>query len=313
MKAFITGITGFAGGHLAEHLLDCGDDVMGCSRSGRWRLDAPAALTAINVLPLDLATPFADPLAQRLRQFNPNVVYHLAGISIPRVCGGKTPTAEAMSINVDAAARILDIAASVPSQPRVVLVSSAHVYWPQSPQRHVVDETAPLNPAEAYAQTKLLAEQAAAHRAGDVDYVIARAFQHTGPRQQPPMMLPQWCSQLARGKKPLKIYTRDALLDLSDVRDVVRAYRLLAIHGQRTEVYNVGGGIARRSGDVLQRLLGRIDPTWPVVETQPGEKFNPIANTEKLHVVTTWQPQIALATTLADTWNYWQARGELVT
>ena len=168
---------------------------------------------------------------------------------------------------------------------------------------------APLGPTTAYGKTKLAAEEEARRAVGrGVDVVIARAFQHTGPRQNLPMMLPEWARQVAAsGEAPIEVQTCDASIDLSDVRNVVRAYRLLLEKGITGESYNIGSGIPRRTSDVLRLLLEAAGMSGRAVsERNPGRKFDPIADTCQLRGLTGWQPEIALETTIADTLAWWR-------
>jgi GDP-4-dehydro-6-deoxy-D-mannose reductase len=121
-------------------------------------------------------------------------------------------------------------------------------------------------------------------------------------------MLSEWCQQLARGDDPLRVHCLDSYLDMTDVRDVVRAYRLLMLHGQPNESYNVGGGVALRSGDILEQLLRmhRVSPA--VVELSPGIHQDPIADLTKLQAAISWRPEVPLSQTLADTLAYWRQR-----
>ena len=151
----------------------------------------------------------------------------------------------------------VELAARFDGSPKVLLVSSSHVYAPVSFESPEVDESSPVGPSRGYGKTKLAAERVAlesAEKAG-VSLMIARAFQHTGPRQSPRMMLPQWARQLVELEtgesgmdRPIEIYTRDARIDLTDVRDVVRAYRLLLEKGCPGEIYNVGSGVRFSDG-----------------------------------------------------------------
>ena len=124
------------------------------------------------------------------------------------------------------------------------------------------------------------------------DAVIVRAFQNAGPRMDARLMLSQWSRQfLAGGSRPIEVYTRDAHIDLSDVRDVVRAYRLVAECGRAGEIYNVGSAPAApaaRFFDLLRRLAG---PGRVVVETRPGFKQAPIADISRLAARTGWAPR----------------------
>jgi GDP-4-dehydro-6-deoxy-D-mannose reductase len=313
-RALITGISGFAGGFLAEHLLDCGDDLLGCSPDATWEESSPEQLRdRLELLAWDLGTPggLSAVVRRRIAEFRPDWIYHLAALSVPEDSGDQQPLPAALAINVGGTRQVMQLAAALPSRPRVLLTSSSYVYAPVSPQDPQIDETAPLGPRRAYGRTKLMAEQEV-RRAIDehgCDAVIARSFQHTGPRQSPRMMLPQWARQfVAGGSGPVEVYTLDAWLDLSDVRDVVRAYRLLLQRGRRGEVYNVGSGRRCRSGDALELLRSMADPTRPVVELHPGFKQDPIADTTRILRCTGWRATLPLETTVADTWAWWRQR-----
>ena len=101
MKAFITGITGFIGSHVAEHLLSEKDTVLGTARSG-WHEDAPSTLVnAVELVPWDIGEAAPPDVLERVKTFDPDVVFHFAGISIPALCGGKDgPTDQAVRVNV---------------------------------------------------------------------------------------------------------------------------------------------------------------------------------------------------------------------
>lgn len=315
MRAFITGISGFAGAHLAELLVAQGDVVAGSNSTGRWpeSLGASPArqarLLKWNLADCGVNSPHgwlpAETLAA-IHEFAPEVIFHLAALSVPADCGDREPTPRALATNVVGTAAVLRLATTLPSRPRVVFVSSGHVYGPRLPQERWVAEDSPLAPASAYAQTKCAAEREVldAVHTGQVDAVIARAFKHAGPRQDARMMLAEWCRQFALGSSPVRVRCLDSHLDLTDVRDVVRAYRLLAIHGQSGGVYNVGSGRSLRTGDLFEQLRALADPARPYVETEPGERWETIAVIERLTAATGWRPATPLETTLRDTLAY---------
>lgn len=313
-RALITGVSGFVGGYLAGHLLDCGDTVLGVSPDGQWMTSSPDAVRGrLEVLPWDLAADegLRPEVRRAIERFRPQVVYHLAAISVPEDCGPEEPTALAWTINVEGTLRVLDVAASLRPTPRVLYVSSSYVYGPVAPQAPRVDESAPLAPKRGYGRTKLAAEEAVrrAVAAQRIDAVIVRAFQHTGPGQSQRMMLPEWASQFASGgRAPVRVHTLNAWIDLCDVRDVVRAYRLVADQGERGGVYNVGSGVARRSGDIFEHLRQLADPGRPVVELRPGFKHDPIADITRLQRLTGWRPSIPLEQTVRDTFFWWRDR-----
>ena len=312
-RALITGVSGFVGPFLAEHLLDCGDAVLGTSPDGAWTDRTSERVRAkVELIAWDLSRPdgLSEASRRAIQRFRPQVVYHLAAISVPAQCGEDQPTPQAVAVNVDGTRRVLEAAAAMDGPPRLLLVSTSHVYGPVGESSPRVDENWPLAPRQGYGRTKLAAEEAV-RRAIDagLDGLIVRAFQHTGPGQRPPMMLPEWAGQFAHGGPgPVQVQTLDAWIDLSDVRDIVRAYRLLAVEGQRGATYNVGSGQSRRSGDILEilRRTARVDRV--VVQLRPGRKQDPIADITRLVRRTGWQPRVPLEQTVADTLAWWQTK-----
>lgn len=312
MKALVTGITGMAGSFLAEHLLACGDEVLGVSRRGVWPPYVPATLSGrAELMAWDVAAPVSDDVERRVAKFAPDWIFHLAALSVPADCGWPQPTPLALATNVGGTEAVCRLAKRLVSRPRVLLVSSSYVYGDVQASTPKLSEEAPLRPAGGYGKTKLEAEEVLRRciALGQVEGVIARAFNHTGPRQLPRLMVPQWARQLALpATEPVRIVTRNAWLDLADVRDVVRAYRLLAEHGAPGNAYNVGTGRAVRSGDVLEALLRLCGSQRAVVESSPGERRNPIADIASLQRQTGWSPEIPLEQTLADTLEFWRTR-----
>ncbi|HEX5445621.1 MAG TPA: NAD-dependent epimerase/dehydratase family protein [Pirellulales bacterium] len=311
MKALITGITGFAGGFLAEHLLACGDEVLGCSRSGRWPAWAGAELRRLGLLACDVgdAAGITDQARQQIARFTPDCIYHLAALSVPADCGTIEPAGRAIEVNVGGTSRVLELASDLARKPRVVFISTSHVYGAATEQHHLLDEATPAAPRRAYGKTKWLAEQVATRARSEqgLDVLVVRSFQHSGPRQEPRLMLPEWTAQFVGGEEAVRVKHLNTWIDLSDVRDVVRAYRLLAEQGEQNGVYNVGSGVARRTGgilDVLRRLAG---PDREIIEQQPGdERWDPIADIRRLQAATGWRPEIELETTVRDTLDYWR-------
>jgi GDP-4-dehydro-6-deoxy-D-mannose reductase len=315
-RALITGISGFAGRHLAEHLLACGEVVAGTSTSGRWRRGTPASL--IERVPnwawnLEGAREQLPPLMDRVAAFAPDHVYHLAALSIPRECGDEQPSPRAWNVNVVGTERLLDILAQAAPQARLLFVSSSHVYAPVAREAPVVDERWPLAPRRGYGKTKLAAERLLAERTGTglPAAIVARAFQHTGPGQMPPMMLPEWIAQFCRpGNEPVVVQNDNTCIDLSDVRDVVRAYRLLMLHGRGGEAYNVGSGVPRTTGEVLEIVRRLAGPTRAVLVRSHEERADPVADIGRLTCCTGWRPSIPLEQTVADALDAWR-RAEL--
>lgn len=311
MRAFITGISGFAGSHLAEWLLAAGDVVAGSNRSGVWPAElADSTARFAQLVPWDVGQGREESVTEAVGRFRPDVIFHLAALSVPQDCGETEPAQRALDVNVAGTATVIELVRSLPHSPRLVFVSSGHVYGDAAPDDPVVSEETPADPRTAYAKTKLAAEWLVRHaseRLG-VDAVIARAFKHAGPRQGERLMLAEWARQFASGASPVRVRCLDSHLDVTDVRDVVRAYRLLAELGRPGMTYNVGSGRNRRTGDLFQQLRSLADPQRPFLETDPGFRQETIADIRRLVTATDWRPQVPLAQTLVDTLEYWRRK-----
>jgi len=266
----------------------------------------------VPLLAWDLSRGVPGEVYEQVAAFQPEAIYHLGALSVPADCGAAEPTPQAQAVNAEGTQAVLDLARRLDSAPRLLVTSSCYVYAPVTREAPLVTEDSPVGPRSGYGKSKLAAEQAALHGGprSAVDAVVARAFQHAGPRQSPRMILPDWARQLTRpGDEPIRAVCLDAFLDLSDVRDLVRAYRLLVLHGRRGEVYNVGSGICRRSGDLMETMRRCAGSSREVLELQPGVRQHPIAATAKLQRDTGWTAEIPLEQTVIDTLNYWREKG----
>jgi GDP-4-dehydro-6-deoxy-D-mannose reductase len=197
----------------------------------------------------------------------------------------------------------------------VLVTGSATVYAPSAtPLR----EDDPLAPASPYAVSKLAQEQLAARgwTEDGIDVILTRPFNHTGPRQRPAFAAPGFARQIAlieRGAiDPLiKVGNLDTARDLTDVRDVVRAYALLMERGTPGTVYNVASGIARSMRAVLDALVTRS--RVPVRISVDPERLRPrdtpviVGDASRLRTATGWAPAIAFDRMLDDLLEYWRA------
>ncbi|MCE9604883.1 MAG: NAD(P)-dependent oxidoreductase [Planctomycetia bacterium] len=308
MKALITGITGFVGGHLTQHLLASGDEVLGTSQNGDWPEDfrLPVPLVAY-----DLAADMEPAFIDAIDTFAPDVIYHLAGISIPAECeAAGEPTPKAWNINVEGVRRILGLSAALRRRPRVIFTSSSHVYRTVQPDEPIVDENAPCEPRTAYGRTKLAAERLCddAVRQAGLDIVTVRSFSQAGERQDQRLMLAEWATALARRDPEMTVGGLNVTIDLTDVRDSVRALRLLALHGASGTVYNVGSGVPRTTGELLGLLRQAAGDSRPVRARSTERRSDPVADLSRLQAATGWHPEIPIERTIADVWNYWRRR-----
>ncbi len=309
MKVFITGITGFAGSHIAEHFLDVGDEVSGSSCNGTWRPNTPDRLIQqVSLSSWDIRLDCPSAFERSLREFAPDCIVHMAGLSIPADCGRVDPNEEAQMVNSSGTDAVLQLATKINPKMRFILASSCLVYSSIEPHSPKVDEDHPLGPVNGYAKTKLEAERVVkeATVAGKIDGVIARMFQHAGPRQSSRLMLSEWAQQFATTTNPVTVRSLQTSLDIIDVRDAAAAFRALATQGRTGSCYNIGSG-NQHTGEVLFRLLNEAaDGYRDCIETAPATYINPIADIGRLHRHTGWSPKISIEKTVGDILEFWK-------
>jgi GDP-4-dehydro-6-deoxy-D-mannose reductase len=200
----------------------------------------------------------------------------------------------------------------------VVAVSSGEVYGP--PERLPVDERAGLRPQNPYAVSKAATDLLARFHADahGLRIIRPRAFNHAGPRQAPDYAIAAFARQVAlgaeRGDDPVVVRTGnpDTRRDYTDVRDVVRAYRLLALHGEPGEAYNVCSGRVRSAAELVAGCAEAagvaVDHRVDSARVRAHEVREIRGSFEKLRAATGWQPEIPLETTLRDTVAWWRVQ-----
>lgn len=305
MRALITGASGFAGGWLCRACLEAGDEVHGISRSGT----APEGASAAAV---DLRD--GEAVAACVRRFAPEVVYHVAALS--SVGRSWAEPARTLDANVGGAVALLEAVREHASAARVVWVSSSEVYGTVA--AGPIAETVECRPESPYAVSKLAAEQLAAvyARAHGLRIVIARPFSHSGPGQRPIFLLSNiaWQAVMARRRheRSLRVVTGNGAVrrDVTDVRDVVRAYRLLA-DSSLSGVVNVCTGVTRSTAEQVAELTRQaqdieiehvVDPEL----VRASEVMELRGDPSRLHSETGWRPEIPYERTLADTIAFWE-------
>lgn len=319
MRILVTGITGFVGGHLAEHLLDLGDEVIGLSSSGRWPAELDGLLgDRARLERWDIAAPDDGGLAGKLGRIAPDAVIHLAAQSNPSA--STSDPKGTWEINFGGTHRLLEGLRTAGLRPRVILVGSGVSYGNPAPEHLPVHEQCPLRPVDPYGASKAAADiLGVQHALGfGADVVVVRPFNHAGPRQSPRYVLSGMARQVAAVEagraESVAMGNRDVVRDFTDVRDVVRAYRLLCGAGTAGEIYNLGSGAGTRLGDALVTLrsLAKIPVAMHVEPSlvRPVDVPRLIADPAKLRKATGWAPLIPIEQTLADLLEYWRGRDD---
>jgi GDP-4-dehydro-6-deoxy-D-mannose reductase len=290
VRAAVTGARGFVGRHLTAHLTRAGDDVL--------------ALDVDSETPVDITDDVA--LGHLLRAIRPDVVYHLAARS--HVGESWDDVEGVRRVNVDGTANLLR-ACREAGVGRVLVVGTAEEYGPVTTATPIAEDT-PLRPVSPYARSKADAEALAlaAHRDDGLDVVCVRAFNHTGPGQSVKFLVPGLASRIVAversGAEEVAIGSLDPVRDYTDVRDVVRAYRLLVLRGQAGDVYNVCSGVGMSVAEIAAALLTLAErPLQLVVDADLVRASDVpilVGDPAKLAAATGWSVSVPLAQTVED-------------
>lgn len=316
MRVLITGITGFVGGHLAEHLLAAGGHTLaGLARGGAWPAGLAHLAGAAALHPAALAD---GPAVERvLREVRPDWVFHLAGYANtgksfrePDVCWAD---------NLAATRTFYDAILRAEIRPRVLFVSSGLIYGDPDEPGKPCDERTTLKPASPYAASKAAADLLGYQyfRTAGLAVVRVRMFNQIGPRQPADYAVANFARQIAEieaGKRPPVIETGDlsAERDVTDVRDIVSAFRLLIEQGVPGEAYNAGRGTTYPVQELLDRLVRMSRVKVDVRSSAAGRKGDTAvarADAAKLRSATGWEPRYELDQTLADVLDWWRGVG----
>jgi GDP-4-dehydro-6-deoxy-D-mannose reductase len=291
MRAAVTGSSGFVGSHLVPYLRSHGDDVVTIDRTGTPPVDVTDAAEVREVL----------------RAARPEAVYHLAALSH---VGQSWDAPEAVfRINALGALNVLRgcIDAGVE---RVLVAGSADVYGVVGPEDLPLTEESRIRPVTPYGASKAAADVLAlqAYLGDGLGTLRVRAFNHTGPGQSVSMLVPGLAQRIADAESAadskVKVGRVDVVRDLCDVRDVVRAYRLLVELGTPGEAYNVCSGRGVSVRDVADAMLSMSDaPLELVVDPElvrPVDVPRLVGDPARLRAATGWEQQIPLEQTLRD-------------
>ena len=301
----VTGAAGFAGSHIVEQLAGSCDIVAWARGEPPAEIAQLATWTMIDLLD-------RDRVRAEIRTIRPSAVYHCAGAS--HVGASWQNTAQPLANNALATHHLLDALRRARVEARVLVTGSATVYAPSTAPLREDDRLAPNSP---YATSKLAQEQLSLGEAATsgLDVIVARPFNHTGPRQRPDFAAPGMARQIAlieRGAlEPLiKVGNLDAQRDLTDVRDTVRGYIMLMKSGVSGTVYNVASGIGRSIQSVLDAIAQRSRvPVSIVVDPErlrPNDTPVIVGDATRLRMATGWTPHIPFDRTIDDLLDYWR-------
>jgi GDP-4-dehydro-6-deoxy-D-mannose reductase len=313
VKALVTGAAGFVGSHLAEFLLRRGIEVVGLVRAEDETFRLAPILPNIQIERGDIRD--RDRMIQILRDTRPDRIFHLAGVTSP--AGTLSNPRLAYDVNFVGTLNLLEGVRHLSVDCRILFVSSSEVYGAVRGENLPLREGSPLHPSNPYAGSKAAGEVLACqfYRGFGVQVVLARPFNHTGPRQSKEFV----CSSLARQVAEINLGIREAevqvgnpavVRDFTDVRDIVRGYDLLLEKGELGEVYQLCSGRPVSVETILSILAGFASKPIRVVVDPARAPLS--ANraiwgiADKAERTVGWKPQYSLETTLRDLESYWK-------
>ncbi len=305
MRALITGAGGFVGVHLAACLERC---------------ERPAQLFGTTYLPSERVHPAVaeqhridlkdyGEVLKLIARCKPDAIYHLAAQAfVPRSFEDPWETLEN---NIRAQLNIFQACLEMKLRPRILIVSSAEIYGEVSPAQLPMGEDTEIRPTNPYSVSKVAQDMLGLqyYLSHDLPIMRARPFNHIGPGQNNRFVAPAFAAQIARieeGRQEAVIYVGNlaAKRDFTDVRDIVRAYRMIVNSGKPGEAYNVASGCAYSIQELLDSLLAlshaRIETRVDPARLRPVDVPEIRGDASKLRRDTGWAPTFTFETTLRD-------------
>ncbi len=305
VRVLITGVAGFVGRHLVRHLLDTQPtiDLHGTA------LDSPSPLVPGDVAQHVLDLRDAEATRTFVERLAPDHIYHVAAqASVRRSFDAAWETLEN---NIRGQLNIIHGALSMRVPPRILVVSSGEIYGDAAPEHLPSDETTPLRPSSPYSVSKVTQDMLGLQYflSHNLPILRARPFNHLGAGQSEGFVAPDFAMQIARveaGQQEPRLYvgTLTAERDFTDVRDVVRAYRLIMEQGTPGDVYNVASGITHTIQEMLDLFLrhstAQIEICLDPDRIRPASIPILWGDSSRLTALTGWQPTISFEQTLID-------------
>jgi GDP-4-dehydro-6-deoxy-D-mannose reductase len=315
MRALITGITGFAGSHLAEYLLAEHPDVE-VFGTYRWRSrmeNIDHLRGRIQLLESDLRD--YTSVRKAIERCRPDFMFHLAAQSF--VPSSWNAPNETLVTNITSQTNLFEAVREVGLDPVIQIACSSEQYGLVHPEETPIKETNPLRPLSPYAVSKVAQDFLGYQyfQSYGLKVIRTRGFNHTGPRRGQVFVTSNFCSQVAaielgRQEPVIRVGNLEAIRDFTDVRDMVRAYWLAVKHAKPGEVYNIASGSGISIRDLLAKVLAlskvkvevQVDPD----RLRPSDVEILLGDSSKFRADTGWSPRIPFDQTLTDLLAYWR-------
>lgn len=314
MRILITGISGFAGSHLADYFLAQGKhEIFGTIKWRSNRENIRHIEDKVRLLECDIRDAFA--MKAVLEATKPDRIFHLAAQSyVP--FSWRVPQ-ETLGTNIIGELNLFEGVRGLNLDPMIHIAGSSEEYGLVKPDELPITETNPLRPLSPYAVSKVAQDLLGYQyfKSYGLKIVRTRAFNHTGPRRGEVFVTSNFARQLVEieyGKREsvLQVGNLDAVRDFSDVRDVVRAYALALEKGTAGEVYNIASGTGIKIRDLLSKLteLAKVDVRIEKDPTRmrPSDVELLVGSADKFRKDTGWKPEIPFDKTLKDMMDFWR-------
>lgn len=314
-KVFITGITGFAGSHLADRLVSAKRyDVSGTYLFEESLKNVKDIKDHLNLIKVDLSS--YENVNKIIKKISPTVIFHLAALTSP--ADSFSNPALTLTNNISLQVNLLEsVIKNDLLGTKILIISSADIYGIVKKENLPIDEDTPLAPTSPYSVSKIAQDFLGltyflSYR---LKIVRVRPFNHIGPRQSPQFVVSSFAKQIAeieKGKRRPILYVGnlDAKRDFTNVEDMVSAYLLALEKGKEGDVYNIGTGISYKISDILQKLISlsssKIRIKVDKALFRPSDTPELVCDNRKFTNLTGWKPKISIEQTLEDTLDYWR-------
>ena len=317
MRVLITGITGFAGSHLADYILAEHPEVQ-VSGFVRWRSRMENVLhikDKVNFVEADLKDIVS--LKKALAEIKPDRIFHLAAQSF--VPASWVCPAETFAINSIGQINLFEAVLDLGLKPRIQIACSSEEYGLVHRDEVPMKETNPLRPLSPYAVSKVGQDMLGYqyYKSYGMHIIRTRGFNHTGPRRGDVFICSNFAKQIVEIEKEKRepvmyVGNLEAKRDFTDVRDTVRAYWLSLEKGEAGDVYNIGTGRAYAMKEILDMLLSlshaevevKVDPK----RLRPSDVQILLSDSTKFRQLTGWEPKIEFKKSLKDLLDFWRER-----
>ncbi len=316
MRVLVTGITGFAGSHLADFLVrQKGVRVYGLRRRSSKLGNIRHLAGKIELYPS--GTDNFLSLRRIVARIKPDRIFHLAAQSFVPLSWEKP--AETLTSNILGELYLFEAVRGLGLKPLIHIAASSEEYGAVARKEIPIRETAPLAPLSPYGVSKVAQDLLGYQyqRSFKMNIIRTRAFSHTGPRQREDFVASNFAKQVAlieKGRQEPVIYVGnlEAVRDFTDVRDVVRAYWLALQKGAAGEVYNICSGKGHKIKEIVDLYLRRsrvkIKVKKDTRRMRPSDVPMLVGDASKFRKRTGWKPLIPFEKTLEDILNYWRSK-----